>query len=272
MIRPIAILAGLVFVVALLVAVAMPRDAAQPNVFAEFHKEPKEVQFSFDGPFGSYDREQLQRGFKVYQEVCSTCHSMKLVAFRSLTGLGFTDPEVKAIARQWKVKVPSINDKTGDPTTRDPTPADFIPPNFPNEIAARANNNNALPPDMSLLAKAREGGPHYIYSIVTGYQKPPANLPKDNLPPTGLYYNPYFANLNFSMPPPLVAEGQVTYDDGTKATVDQMAQDVSAFLMWAAEPKLENRHSTGIAVMIFLIIASVLAFMSYRNVWLGEKH
>jgi ubiquinol-cytochrome c reductase cytochrome c1 subunit len=272
MIRYFSIAAGFVFVAALFVAFVMPRDAAQPNIFHEFHKEPKEVSFSFDGPFGAYDREQLQRGFKVYQEVCAACHSMKLVAFRSLTGLGFTDPEVKAIAKNWSVKVPSINDKTGEPATRDATPADFIPPNFPNEIAARANNNNALPPDMSLLAKAREGGPHYIYSIVTGYQKPPAELPKDNLPGPGLYYNPYFANLNLSMPPPLVSDGQVTYDDGTKATVDQMGRDVSAFLMWAAEPKLENRHRTGIAVMIFLILASVLAYMSKQTVWRDEKH
>lgn len=272
MIRPIAILAGLVFVVALLVAVLMPRDAAQPNVFAQFHKEPKEVHFSFDGPFGSYDREQLQRGFKVYQEVCSACHSMKLVAFRSLTGIGFSEAEVKAIAKNWKPEVPSINDKTGEETTRPATPADFIPPTYANETAARAGNNNALPPDMSLLAKAREGGSHYIYSIVTGYQDPPANLPKDNLPPPGLHYNPYFANLNIAMPPPLVSDGQVTYDDGTKATKDQMARDVAAFLMWAAEPKLENRHRTGVAVMIFLIIATSLAYMAYRNVWLGEKH
>jgi ubiquinol-cytochrome c reductase cytochrome c1 subunit len=272
MIRPIAILAGLVFVVALFVAFVMPRDAAQPNVFHEFHKEPKEVSFSFDGPFGKYDPAQLQRGFKVYQEVCAACHSMKLVAFRSLTGLGFTEPEVKAIAKNWSVKVPSINDKTGEPATRDATPADFIPPMFANETAARANNNNALPPDMSLLAKARESGPHYIYSIVTGYETPPANLPKDNHPGPGLYYNPYFANLNLSMPPPLVADGQVTFDDGTPATKDQMAKDVSAFLMWAAEPNLDRRHSSGIAVMIFLILGTVLAYMSKKEVWRNEKH
>jgi ubiquinol-cytochrome c reductase cytochrome c1 subunit len=271
-VRTLAFLAGCVFVIALLIAAAMPRDAAPPNVFAEFHKEPKEVHFSFDGPFGSYDRQQLQRGFRVYEEVCAACHSMKLVAFRSLTGLGFTDPEVKAIAKNWKVKVPSINDKTGEETTRDATPADFIPPAYPNETAARAGNNNALPPDMSLLAKAREHGPHYIYSLVTGYQNPPADLPKDNLPAPGLHYNPYFANLNIAMPPPLVSDGQVTFDDGKAATVDQMAQDVSAFLMWAAEPKLEDRHRTGIAVMIFLIVATVLAYFAYLNVWAGEKH
>jgi ubiquinol-cytochrome c reductase cytochrome c1 subunit len=272
MIRPLAILAGLVFVAALFIAFVMPREATQEDVAHHFHKHPKEVSFSFDGPFGKYEPAQLQRGFKVYQEVCAACHSMKLVAFRSLAGLGFTDPEVKAIAKNWSTKVPTINDKTGDPTTRDATPADFIPPNFANDVAARANNNNALPPDMSLLAKAREDGPHYIYSILTGYEKPPANLPKDNQPGPGLYYNPYFANLNFSMPPPLVADGQVTFDDGTPATKDQMAKDVSAFLMWAAEPNLDRRHASGIAVMIFLILGTVLAYMSYRNVWLGEKH
>jgi ubiquinol-cytochrome c reductase cytochrome c1 subunit len=272
MIRPIAILAGLVFVAALVIAFVMPREATQPDVAHEFHLKPKEVAFSFDGPFGKYEPAQLQRGFKVYQEVCAACHSMKLVAFRSLTGIGFNEPEVKAIAKNWSTKVATINDKTGEPATRDATPADFIPPNFANDTAARANNNNALPPDMSLLAKSRDDGPHYIYSILTGYQNPPANLPKDNQPTPGLYYNPYFPNLNISMPPPLLSEGQVTYDDGTKPTVDQMSKDVSAFLMWAAEPNLDRRHGTGIAVMIFLLIGTALAYMAYRNVWLGEKH
>jgi len=245
MLRFLAGLVGVGFVSALLIAFLMPREKVEPSAASVYHLPEKEVKFSFDGPFGKYDNAQLQRGFQVYKEVCSACHSMKLVAFRDLEGIGFTKPEVKAIAKQWAVEVPSINPDTGEAATRKAIPSDYFPSPYANEIAARAANNNALPPDMSLLAKAREGGPHYIYSLITGYQAQPADLLKrfpDAKTPTGLHYNPYFANLNIAMPPPLVADGQVTYSDGTKATVDQMAQDASAFLMWAAEPKLENRH------------------------------
>ena len=273
----IGFLAGFAFVVALLAAALFTSHAPpEPTAASVYHLEPKEVHFSFDNPItGRYDREQLQRGFQVYKEVCSACHSMKLVAFRDLEEIGFTKPEVKAIAKQWAVEVPAINPDTGEPTTRKAIPSDHFPSPFANDIAARAANNNALPPDMSLLAKAREGGPHYIYSIVTGFQPQPAELLKrfpDAKTPTGLYYNPYFANLNIGMPPPLVSDGQVTYSDGTPATVDQMAKDVSAFLMWAAEPKLENRHRTGDAIVIYLIIATALAYGAYRNIWRGKKH
>ena len=266
---------GLGFVSALLVAFFMPREKVEPTAASAYHLPEKEVHFSFDGPFGKYDRQQLQRGFQVYQEVCAACHSMKLVAFRDLEEIGFSKPEVKALASQWKTEVPSINPDTGEPATRKAIPSDYFPAPYANETAARAANNNALPPDMSLLAKAREGGPHYIYSIITGYQNQPADLLKkfpDAKTPTGLHYNPYFANLNIAMPPPLVADGQVTYADGTKASVDQMAQDVSAFLMWAAEPKLENRHRWGMMVLIYLLIATGLAYGAYRNIWRDKKH
>ena len=276
LVKPIGFLAGLAFVSALLAAILFSsHEAPEPSATSTYHLEPKEVHFSFDGPFGKYDRQQLQRGFQVYQEVCSACHSMKMVAFRDLEEIGFTKPEVKAIAKQWKTEVPSINPDTGEPATRKALPTDYIPSPYANEVAARAANNNALPPDMSLLAKAREGGAHYIYSIVTGYQNQPAELLKrfpDAKTPNGLHYNPYFANLNIAMPPPLVADGQVTYADGTKATVDQMAKDASAFLMWAAEPKLENRHRWGFVVIIYLLIATALAYGAYRNIWRDKKH
>jgi len=275
MLRFLAGLVGLGFVSALFIAFVMPREKVEPSAALVYHLPEKEVKFSFDGPLGTYDRQQLQRGFQVYKEVCSACHSMKLVAFRDLEEIGFTKPEVKAIAKQWPVEVPSINPDTGEAATRKAIPSDYFPSPYANETAARAANNNALPPDMSLLAKAREGGPHYIYSIITGYQPQPADLLKrfpDAKTPTGLHYNPYFANLNIAMPPPLVADGQVTYADGTKATVDQMSQDVSAFLMWAAEPKLENRHRTGTAVLIYLIIATAFAYGAYRNIWRDKKH
>jgi ubiquinol-cytochrome c reductase cytochrome c1 subunit len=198
-----------------------------------------------------------------------------MVAFRDLEEIGFSKPEVKAIAKQWAVEVPSINPDTGEPATRKAIPSDYIPSPYANETAARAANNNALPPDMSLLAKAREGGAHYIHSIVVGYEPQPAELLKkfpDAKTPTGLHYNPYFANLNIAMPPPLVADGQVTYTDGTKPTVDQMGQDVSAFLMWAAEPKLENRHRWGLVVLGYLLLATAFAYGAYRNIWRGKKH
>jgi ubiquinol-cytochrome c reductase cytochrome c1 subunit len=277
----IAPIVGLAFVSALVLAILFtPHEAEQTLATAGvaeggYHREPEKVHYSFDGPFGRYDNEQLQRGFQVYKEVCSACHSMKFVAFKDLEGIGFTKPEVKALAKGWATETPSVNPETGEPATRKSLPSDFIPGPYANETAARAANNNALPPDMSLLAKAREGGPEYIHAIVTGYRPVPADMKKrfpDFTVPTGLHFNPYFPNLNIAMPPPLTADGQVTYADGTKATIDQMSTDVSAFLMWTAEPKLDNRKRTGTAVVIYLLFATVLAFMAYRNIWAGKKH
>ncbi len=265
------------FILALFAAIVIPREPYQETAahYVHAHMEEKELHLASDGPLGRYDRQQLQRGFQVYKEVCSACHSLKLVAFRDLQGIGFTAPEVKAIASQWAIEQPSINPDTGEPATRKNLPSDHFPPPYANEIAARAAINNALPPDMSALEKAREGGAGYIHALVTGYANQPADLLKkfpDAKTPAGLHYNPVFANLNIAMPPPLVADGQVTYADGTKATVDQMAQDVSAFLTWTAEPKLEDRHRVGIAVLIFLLIATTLGYLAYQNVWAGKKH
>jgi len=279
MVRPIAFLVGLGFVGILLWsllwgAVAYISEPPAPTAEHEFHLHPKEISFASDGPFGKFDRQQLQRGFQVYKEVCSACHSLHQVAFRDFKDLGFSEAEVKAIAKGWAIEVPSVNPDTGEPATRKGTPADKIPTPYANEVAARAANNNALPPDLSLMTKARHDGGAYVYSLLTGYQKQPAELLKrfpDAKTPGSLHYNPYFANLNIAMPPPLVADGQVTYADGTKATVPQMAQDVAAFLIWTAEPKLENRHATGLAVVIFLLIATTLAYLSYRNIWAGMK-
>jgi ubiquinol-cytochrome c reductase cytochrome c1 subunit len=272
----IAPLVGLLFVFALLWAIFMsPHAPAIHLASEEYHLPPKAIHYSFEGPFGKYDNQQLQRGFQVYKEVCSACHSMRLVAFRDLEEIGFSKPEVKALAKGWATETPSINPDTGEAATRKSLPSDFIPGPYANETAARAGNNNALPPDMSLLAKAREGGPAYIASIVTGYEDVPPDLKKefpDFTVPAGLHFNPYFANLNLAMPPPITSDGQVTYADGTPATKLQMATDVSAFLMWAAEPKLENRHRTGLAVLAYLVIATLLAFGAYRNIWHGKKH
>lgn len=245
-----------------------------PTAESEFHEHPKQVAWSFNGPFGKYDKAQLQRGFQVYAEVCSACHSLHQVAFRSLADLGYNEAEIKAIAKARQV--PAVDPNTGEATTREGTPADKFPLVYPNDVAARAANNNAIPPDLSLMAKARHDGANYIHSLLTGFREQPAELLRkfpDAKTGEGLHYNPYFANLNIAMAPPLTAEGQVTYGAGQpKPTVDQMAQDVSAFLMWAAEPKLEARKSTGVGVLIFLIFGTVLAYMAYQNIWAGKEH
>ncbi|MET0249843.1 MAG: cytochrome c1 [Sphingobium sp.] len=266
--------AGWLVVSFLMGAVAYVSEPPQPTAEHEFHKAPRHVNFSFDGPVGSYDRAQLQRGFQVFKEVCSACHSLKFVAFRDLQAIGYNEAEVKAIAKQWAIKAPDVDPKTGEMAGRDPVPSDYFPKPFANNVAAAAANNNAIPPDLSLMTKARHHGSAYVYSLLTGYQKQPADLLKhfpDAKTPQGLHYNPYFPNLNLAMAPPLTAEGQVTYGDGTKSTVDQMAQDVSAFLTWTAEPKLENRHRAGWATIFFLLIATVLAYLSYQNIWAEKK-
>lgn len=236
-----------------------------------FHKEAREIELKSDGPFGRFDRPQLQRGFQVYKEVCSACHGLTYVAFRSLADLGYNAPEIKKIAADWATQIPSVNDQTGEAATRPAIAADHIPSPYPNEVAARSANNNAAPPDLSLISKAREGGSDYVHSLLTGYEKVPANLPADGRPGKNLYYNPYFPTLNLAMPPPLVADGQVTYADGTRATIDQMSTDVSAFLVWTAEPNLEARHRTGWATMIFLLFGTTLAYFAYRNIWAERK-
>lgn len=244
----------------------------------EFHREPKDLHLASDGPFGKFDRAQLQRGLQVYTEACAACHGLSLVSFHDLSALGYSEGQVKAFAGSgnfWKIEVPTIDPDTGETSTRMALPSDRFPAPYPNETAARAANNNALPPDLSLIAKAREGGPAYIYSLLTGYQDQPAEMVREfpaAKTPDGLYYNPYFANLSLAMPPPLSSDGQVSYGEGAPpATVDQMAKDVSAFLLWAAEPKLENRRRTGIAVVIFLLFATVLGYLSYQNIWAEAK-
>ena len=265
---------------------------AGPALAATTHEEPKDIHWSFEGPFGKYDKEQLQRGYKVYREVCSSCHAMSLVSFRNLGQPGgpFYDPKypnpndnpyVKSLAHD--IQVSDIDSETGDAIKRPATPADRFPSPFPNEAAARASNGGALAPDQSVIAKAREGGPAYIYSLLTGYTPPPAGLTV----PAGKYYNPYFpGDLSsfwtgpkdqvpkggfISMPPPL-APNKVTFDDGTKSTVANQARDVSAFLAWAAEPKMEERKQFGLGSMIYLLIFSVLLWFSYKRIWKNVAH
>src|SRR3954453_21479399 len=194
-----------------------------PLASEEFHQPPKPLHLASDGPFGRFDKQQLQRGFQVYSEVCSACHSLSLVSFRDLKELGYNEAEIKKIASDWKTQVPSINPDTGEAGTRKALPSDNFPAPFANEVAARAANNNALPPDLSLITKAREGGAAYVYSLLTGFTDQEGyknekgvellkKFPEAKTPPN-LHFNPYFANLNIAMPPPLTTNGQVQYQD-----------------------------------------------------------
>jgi ubiquinol-cytochrome c reductase cytochrome c1 subunit len=269
MIRLGALGVGLLFIFAVLWGAVQPRDVVAEDPVERLYKHPREIQWVHNGAgnlgiLGTFDRKQLQRGFQVYKEVCSACHSINRVAFRDLAGLGFSGGEIKAIAAEYEI--PSI-DKVGEAATRKATPADKFPLIYPNEVAARAAQNGALPPDLSLITKARKDGINYVNSLLTGY----AEAPKDWAVPEGLYYNPYFHSLNIAMPPPLVVDDQVTYVDGTKATREQMGKDVTTFLTWTAEPSLEARKETGLAAIIFLVIMTVLGYLSYRKVWADVK-
>jgi len=248
-----------------------PPAEKQPSYAFYEHGEGPEGGYSFDGAMGKWDVAQLQRGYQVYKEVCSACHSLKFVAFRNLQQLGYTEAEVDAEAATWTV--PGIDPATGEVNTRPGDPTDYFPMPFANNIAAAAANNNAIPPDLSLMTKARHDGSNYVYSLLTGYaEADPAKAAKVGFEtPPGLYFNKHYPNVNIAMAPPLVIDGQVTYADGTEATVPQMATDVSAFLTWTAEPSLVQRKQTGWFVIGFLVFATALAFLSYKQIWAGMK-
>jgi ubiquinol-cytochrome c reductase cytochrome c1 subunit len=269
-------MAGWLMVSAGVTTYEMITEPAAETVEHQFHEHPLAKKFAHDGVFGKFDNAQLQRGYKVYKEVCAACHSLNQIAFRNLQEIGYSENQVKAEAKA--AQVPSINPDTGEAATRPGLPTDKLPSPYANETAARAANNNALPPDLSLITKARHNGPAYVYSLLLGYRDPVKyrnedgkQLPKANQPGTGLHFNPWFANLNIAMASPLTGDGQVTYDDKTKATKKQAAEDVSAFLTWTAEPKMTQRKTAGWAALIFLLIFTVLAYMSYRQVWADSK-
>lgn len=266
---------------------------AAPVALANAGAAPvREAEFSFDGPLGTFDQAQLQRGYKIYREVCSSCHSMNLLSFRNLGEKGgpFYDPEVKnpndnpfvkSIAKDYQIN--DIDSETGDVIQRPGTPADRFPNPFPNEAAARASNGGALPPDLSVISKARHHGAHYIYSLLTGFKEPPAGLKVG----TNQHYNPWFpGDLTsawtgdpahvppggfIAMAPPLAAD-KVTFDDGTPSTVENQAKDVAAFLTWASEPTVTARKQFGLAAMIYLLIFSGLLYASYRRIWRNVAH
>ncbi|MXO97017.1 cytochrome c1 [Erythrobacter aquimaris] len=273
-VRLVAILVGLGFAfVALFAFVIGAYNAATEEPAGHLpYEKPMDLSFSFDGPLGKWDKAQLQRGLKVYDEVCAACHSLKFVAFRNLEELGYDEGQVKAYAAS--KQVPGIDPNTGEAAMRPGLPTDYFPSPYPNAVAAAAANNNAIPPDLSLMTKARGDGTNYVASLLMGYQAPSEELLAEHpeaAPGPGLHHNVYFPNLNLAMAAPLTTDGQVTYDDGTEATIEQMSKDVAAFLTWTAEPTLVKRKQTGWPVLIFLLFATILAYMSKQQIWAAVK-
>ncbi len=305
----IAIARTLAFAAAALIAGAASAEASGGTA-----KHPEHQHWHFSGPFGTYDKDALQRGFQVYEAVCANCHGLELVAFRNLGQKGGPfylescpagvpdnidcsnpndNPIVKAIAANYKYKVVDGPDDSGDMFDREALPSDRIPGPYANEQMARAANNNALPPDLSLITKARHGGADYIYSLLVGFEEAPSTI---NIAPTQ-HYNPYFhgdlsQNLKpefidehghpregievpvggvLAMAPPL-SDGMIEYGDDSPQTVEQYARDVTEFLMWAAEPKMEARKSLGVMSMIYLFILAAILYWSYRKVWSKVDH
>ncbi|MEO9340196.1 cytochrome c1 [Mesorhizobium sp. SB112] len=283
------ILSGLAVIGLLIVGASGSAFAQEEHSEAEpthypIHK-PEEMKWSFAGPFGTYDKGQLQRGLKIYKEVCSACHSMNLVAFRTLSDLGYSEAQIKALAAEYEVT--DGPDADGEMFQRPALPSDHFPSPYANHEAAAASNNGAAPPDFSLIAKARgvergfptfvfdiftqyaENGPDYIHALLTGYDETP---PEGMEVAEGTHYNPYFiAGKSLAMAKP-INDGQVTYEDGTPETVDQYSRDVSAFLMWAAEPHLEARKQTGFRVIVFLLLFIGLVYATKRKVWANVAH
>ncbi len=228
-------------------------------------EEPQKMIWAFDGMTGKFDYESIQRGFKVYKEICSACHGARLLAFRDLEQISFSEEQVKSLAAEYDIQ-DGPNDN-GDMFKRPGRSSDQIPGPFANEKAARAANNGALPPDLSLIIKARNAGANYVYSLLTGFQDPPEGIKLGD----NMHYNQYYAGRQIAMTPPLISEGQVIFDDGTKATIDQMAFDVVNFLQWVAEPEMEKRKSLGLRVLTFVGILIVLSYFANKAIWSDLK-
>jgi ubiquinol-cytochrome c reductase cytochrome c1 subunit len=250
-------------------AAAVLAFAAAPFAFAAGEaKHPEQMPWSWEGPFGHFDRAQLQRGFLVYKDVCSACHGMKLMSYRNLSETGGPEiPEgaMKAIAAGYQV--PDTDD-SGEPIERPATPADRFKYPYANEKAGRAANNGAYPPDLSVIVKARHDGANYLHALLTGYKDPPADMKMG----AGMNYNPYFPGGQIAMPNPLGSDDLVSYADGTKATKEQMAQDVTAFLTWASEPRMEERKRIGVKVMAFTFVLLLVLYAAYRHLWRDVAH
>ncbi len=227
-------------------------------------EHPLEIDWSFNGPLGQFDMASAQRGWQVYKQVCSSCHSLKYFRFRNLADIGYEEDMIKAFAAEYEV--PGEVDDYGDPTVRAALPQDVFPSAFPNDNAARSANAGALPPDLSLMVKARHDGANYVYSLLVGYEDAPADFDLSS----GMSYNPYFKGSQIAMAEPLF-EGAVDYEDGTPATKEQMAKDVVQFLTYVAEPSLQKRHEMGIKVLIYLLILTIILYISMKKIWRPVK-
>lgn len=252
-------------VVVLLLAGAFGMGS-RPSLAAESGAEPPHQHWHHDGVLGTFDRGQLQRGYLVYKQVCASCHGMKYLSFRNLEDIGFSALQVKAIAAEYEVE-DGPNDE-GEMFMRPATPADRFPQPFRNEAEARYANNGAYPPDLSLIVKARHHGADYIYALLTGYQDEPP--PGEELG-IGMYWNEYFKGHQIAMAPPLYDDA-VTYEDGTDANIEQMAEDVTAFMAWASEPHMETRKQMGLMVILFLTVFAGVMYAAKRYVWADVKH
>ena len=216
--------------------------------------------WSFSGPFGTFDKAAMQRGFQVYNEVCAGCHSMKLIAFRNFADLGYNESEIKALAAQYDVQDGPNDD--GDMFMRPAIPADRMPAPYANDNAARAGNNGALPPDLSLIAKARPNGPNYLYSLLSSYD----DAPNGSEVPDGMYYNAAYPGHLIAMPQPLYGD-DVEFSDGAATSIEAVSADLTQFLMWAAEPKMEVRKRIGGAAVFFLSIFVLFSYLAKRRIW-----
>ncbi len=240
-------------------ALAAPA-ALSTSLWAAEHIEIPKEEWSFNGVLGKFDKQQLQRGFQVYKDVCSACHGLQYIAFRHFEALGYSEEQVKALAAQYEVD--DGPDENGDMFKRKAKASDYLPKPFPNDATARLANGGALPPDLSLMTKAREGGPDYVYHLLLGYEEPPAGVELME----GLSYNKYFAGHQIAMTKQL-QDGLVTFADGAPNDAAHIAKDVTAFLHWAAEPNLEARHSTGLRVTLYALLFAVLAYFTKRRIW-----
>lgn len=267
-----AVLGGAILVASAFAGLTGVANAAGGSDYKMEHQH-----WHFNGPFGTYDRAAMQRGYQVYREVCAACHQLKHLSFRHLgdKGAPFYDedfknpndnPLVKNFAADWLIN--DIDPETGDPVERTGIPADKFPAIYPNDPAARGSNGGAIPPDLSVMVAARNNGADYLYNLLVSYGK---EVPHDMSLSSGTHYNPVMDGGKIAMAAPL-SEDIIEYADGTPATVEQMAKDVTEFLAWSSDPKMEHRKSLGLGVMLYLLILTALMFVSYKRVWRNVKH
>ena len=264
MLQKLAYAIGAVIVASLVYVVFSGGHGGDEKPASKFARHAEQNIWNFDGHFGTFDRAAVQRGFQVYKEVCSACHGIERVAFRNLQEIGFSEAEVKTLAAEYSY---AALDGEGEEIERPGKPADKFPSPFANEDAARAANNGAYPPDLSLITKARHDGANYVHSLIVGYEDAPEGFVLGE----GMHYNPYFEGRQVAMAAPIVMDGQVSYEDETEASIDQMAHDLVNFLQWAAEPEMEARKSMGLKVMLFLLVFTGFFYVAKKRIWKDVK-